>query len=130
MILVDTNVLIRLDELALVDDSLALSALTLAELRFGIARASDLRTRRRRTHELTHVEELLRVPWLPFDHAAAESYGRMAALIAPTRPAHAISKDVMLAGHAHALGAAFMTFNAKDFELLAEEIEIIVPELR
>lgn len=33
----------------------------------------------------------------------------------------------MIAGHAYALGAAFMTFNGKDFELLANEVEIIAP---
>ncbi|MDQ0614653.1 putative nucleic acid-binding protein [Microbacterium sp. W4I4] len=130
MILLDTNALIRIDELASVEDSLAISALSLAELRFGIEHAPDLTTRRRRTQELGHVEDLLRIPWLPFDRDAAEGYGRMAAVVAPTRPAHARSKDVILAGHAYALGAAFMTFNGKDLELLENEIEIIIPELR
>jgi tRNA(fMet)-specific endonuclease VapC len=36
----------------------------------------------------------------------------------------------MLAGHANSLGAKLMTFNAKDFELVADEVEIVVPELR
>lgn len=130
MILLDTNVLIRIDELVPVDDSLAISALSLAELRFGIEHAPDVTIRRRRTQELTRVKDLLRVPWLPFDRHAAEGYGRMAAVVAPTRPAHARRKDIMLAGHAYALGAAFMTFNGKDFELLESEIEVIVPELR
>lgn len=130
MILLDTNVLIRIDELVPVDDSVAISALSLAELRFGIEHAATLTTRRQRTEELTHVENLIRAPWLPFDRDAAEGYGRIAAIVAPTRPAHARRKDVMLAGHAYALGAAFMTLNPKDFELLQDEVEIIVPEFR
>jgi predicted nucleic acid-binding protein len=36
----------------------------------------------------------------------------------------------MLAGHAYALGAALLTFNPKDFELVSDEVEILVPERR
>lgn len=130
MILLDTNALIRVDELPLLDDSLALSAISLAELRFGIEHTDDPKSRRRRTAELAHVESLLETSWLPFDRAAAEGYGRMASIVARTHPAHARGKDTMLAGHAYALGAALLTLNPKDFELVADEVEIIVPQLR
>jgi len=36
----------------------------------------------------------------------------------------------MLAGHAYALGAALLTFNPKDFELVSGEVEILIPERR
>ena len=130
MILLDTNVLIRVDQLSLFEDELAVSAISLAELRFGIERAPDVKARRQRTQEPSYLEDVLRVSWLPFDRAAAEGYGRLAAIVAPTRPSHARSKDILLAGHAYALGASFMTFNAKDFDLVSDEVEIIVPELR
>ncbi|WP_181905751.1 PIN domain-containing protein [Microbacterium bovistercoris] len=125
MILLDTNAVIRIDELSFIDDSLALSALTLAELQFGIEHAKDPSARRRRRDELSYVRHTLGVPELPFDREAAEGYGRMAAIVAKTRPAHARSTDTFLAGHAFALGAAIMTFNARDFELVADEVEII-----
>lgn len=67
---------------------------------------------------------------MPFDAAAADSYATLAAHVAAKRPAHARSTDIMLAGHAYALGAAFLTFNPKDFEHVSDRVEIIVPELR
>ena len=80
MILLDTNVLIRVDQLSLFEDELAVSAISLAELRFGIERAPDVKARRQRTQELSYLEDVLRVSWLPFDRAAAEGYGRLAAI--------------------------------------------------
>ncbi|MGF2949525.1 PIN domain-containing protein [Microbacterium alcoholitolerans] len=130
MILLDTNALIRVHELPFFDESLALSALTLAELRFGIELAPDPRTRARRVQELSLVEDVVGAAWLPFDRAAAEGYGKMASIVAKTRPAQARRIDTMIAGHAYSLGAAIMTLNPKDFELVADEVEIIVPELR
>lgn len=36
----------------------------------------------------------------------------------------------MPAGHAYALGASLLTLNLKDFELVSDRVEIIVPERR
>ena len=58
------------------------------------------------------------------------SYARLAARVAKRRPAHARSTDIMLAGQAAALGAKVLTFNTKDFELVSDLVEIVVPELR
>lgn len=130
MILLDTNVLIKIDQIQLPNDTVSLSAVALAELLFGIERTDDPRERRRRITQLARIELLFKSPWLPYDRAAARSNGQLAAIVGKSRPAHARSKDIMLAAHAHSLGAAFVTLNPKDFELLADEVEIIVPELR
>lgn len=130
MILVDTNVLIRIDDVLLSDEQIVLSALSYGELQFGIARTSDAIVRRRRRTELARMTAMFPQGWMPFDRSAAESFGRLAVLVAQTRPAHARSKDIMLAGHAHSLGAQLMTFNAKDFDLVSDHVEIVVPTLR
>ena len=128
MILLDTNVLIALRRLRFPEGEFALSSLVYAELRFGINHATDPEVRRARTEDIARAETLFSDSWLPFDRSAAEGYGFIAATVARVRPAHARSKDTMLAGHAYALGAGLMTLNPKDFELVAEHVEIIVPE--
>jgi len=130
MILVDTSVLIAIRSVILPAASIALSAVSYGELRFGIERARTPEERRTRTARLAQLEDMFPARWLPYDERAAESNGRLAAIVARTRSKHARTKDVMLAAHAHALGASFVTLNPKDFEPLADEIEIIVPELR
>lgn len=130
MQLLDTSVLISFEESILPDDSTVLSAISEAELRFGVERARSSGERRIRSTRLARIEFSISAGWAPFDSAAAQSYGRLAAIVARTRPAHARGKDIMLAGHAHSLGAALVTLNPKDFELVADEVEIVVPERR
>ncbi|MCE7481619.1 type II toxin-antitoxin system VapC family toxin [Microbacterium profundi] len=130
MQLLDTSVLITFGESALPDDATVLSAISEAELRFGIEHAPSPQERRSRTTRFARIEYSVAAGWAPFDSAAAASYGHLAALVAKTRPSHARSKDIMLAAHAHSLGAVFVTLNPKDFELVADEVEVIVPELR
>lgn len=130
MLLLDTNVLIRIREVRLPRDDVALSALSFAELRFGVERASTPAVRRERQTDLARVTTMFSSGWLPFDTTAADSYATLAAHVATKRPAHARSTDIMLAGHAYALGAAFLTFNPKGFELVSDRVEIIVPERR
>lgn len=130
MLLLDTNVLIRIRDVRLPDTAIVLSALSYAELRFGIEHANDDSTRRKRLSDLARIGSMFPSDWLPFDTAAADSYARLAAHVAKKRPAHARSTDVMLAGHARSLGATLLTFNPKDFELITDEVEIVVPKLR
>lgn len=130
MILLDTNVLIQLDTVRLPPDDVALSAIAYAELQLGVERATDPVLRRSRRNELMRLSSLLEADWLPFDQAAADGYALLASEAILTRPAHARSKDLMMVGHAYALGAAFLTFNPKDFELVSDRVEIIVPERR
>ena len=130
MMLLDTSVLIDIDDVRLPEGSLQLSAISLSELTFGIEKTSDVRVRRLRVRRLARIEELVPAAWLPFDERAAQGTGFLSAIVSRSRAAHARSKDIMLAGHAFALGAALITFNPKDFELLSGHVEIIVPELR
>lgn len=130
MILLDTNVLIRIRNVRLPSDDVALSVLSFAELRFGVERAREAAVRRERQTDLARITSMFPSDWLPYDAAAAGSYATLAARVATKRPAHARSTDIMLAGHASALGAALLTFNPKEFELVSDDVEIIVPELR
>ncbi|GAA5145377.1 hypothetical protein GCM10025768_02530 [Microbacterium pseudoresistens] len=130
MILLDTNVLIRIDDVLLPEDDLVVSALSYAELRFGVQSASDAEQRRRRRATITRIEQLLAPSWLPFTDRAAEAYAALAATVSKVRPAHARSIDTLLAGHALSLGAGVLTLNPKDFELVADELPIVVPKLR
>jgi predicted nucleic acid-binding protein len=62
--------------------------------------------------------------WVPFDAEAAEAYGVLAARVAPTRPAHARRRDIMIAASAYARGVPFFTRNVKDFELVRDLVDI------
>jgi tRNA(fMet)-specific endonuclease VapC len=130
MLLIDTSVLIDLGRLRVPDQPLALSAVAYAELMFGVEIAATSALRRERIARLAWLQDTLETEWLPFDAAAAEKCALLAARVAPQRPRHARSKDIMLAGHALAIGARLATLNPKDFELIADEVEIVVPELR
>lgn len=130
MILLDTSVLIDFADLELPREPVALSAITYAELSFGIEQAQDAETRRSRVLRRSWLGRVLGSEWLPFDTAAAQRYAHLAATVAKTRPAHARTKDIMLAGQALALGARLATLNPKDFELIADEVEIVVPRWR
>ena len=130
MLLLDTSVLIDLASLRLPDESLAVSTVTYAELMFGVEIASTTALRRERSARLAWLRDTLETEWLPFDTVAAQSYALLAANVAPKRPRHARSKDIMLAGHALSIGAGLATLNPKDFELVSDRVEIIVPERR
>lgn len=130
MFLLDTSTLIDLPRLRIPSATTVLSVLSYAELSFGVERARTAEVRRERIARRTWLRDTLGSDWLPFDEAAADGYAALAANVAKTRPGHARSKDIMLAGHARSLGAGLVTLNPKDFELVADEVEIVVPELR
>ena len=132
MILMDTSVLISartgLDLWGSVvpDETPLFSALSYAELTFGIATARDRDTRADRQENLAWIESL-GVRWLPFDRRAGDGYSVVGAEVQKTRPAHARSKDILLAGQAYSLGASIATLNPKDFELVSDLVKIIGP---
>ncbi|GAA4191775.1 hypothetical protein GCM10022288_23120 [Gryllotalpicola kribbensis] len=127
MILLDTSVLIDPGAIALPDEALGFSALCYAELALGITIGVDREVRALRQFRLSQLQQTLAARWLPFDRRAADGYAAVAAIVHPHRPSHARSKDIMLAGHAFALGASLATLNPKDFELVAELVPIISP---
>lgn len=130
MQLLDTSALIAFDQVKLPRAATCLSVISEAELRFGIEQAPTVDLAHVRVTRFARIERSFGSAWLPFDSRAAESYARLAGVVAKARPRHARSKDIMLAGHAHAVGAAFVTLNPKDFELVSDLVEIVVPELR
>jgi tRNA(fMet)-specific endonuclease VapC len=86
-----------------------MSIITYAEIRAGVEKRPDSRT---------HNEKILdlfvqRVPYLPFDEAAAHAYGVLRAA-APDRRRNAM--DRLIAAHALGIGATLVTNNENDFK--------------
>lgn len=123
MIMLDTSVLIDLPAEWPDDERFACSIITFAELQSGIQRDIGLPSYAQRQARLTLLDAIY--DWAPFDGNAARGYGTLAAIVSQTRPNHARSKDILIAGHADSMGASLMTRNPKDFELIASMVEII-----
>jgi len=87
---------------------LGISAISVAELRYGVARRSSRR--------LAHlVDELTRaIPVLPFGPEEAVAYGRLAALL-EARGTPIGQLDTMIAAHALARSVTLVTRNGKHF---------------
>jgi predicted nucleic acid-binding protein len=88
--------------------------------------ARDGETRALRVRRLGTIEEQFDA--LPFDAAAARECGRLHALVAqrggaPRRRA----MDLAIAATANVHGVPLMTYNIKDFKILAEEVELREP---
>ena len=100
---------------AIDEDSLFLSVVTLAELRFGVER---LPASRRRTRLQTWLEEDLTRRFagrvLGVDSAVAHVWGRLAARAAAAGRAMG-DRDAILAATAQAAGLTVVTRNVRDF---------------
>lgn len=121
----DTSVLIG-DSLDRVAGEVAISAISLAELHFGVLVASTSEQRALRLQRLVAVER--RFEPLAVDANVARSYGRLAAAVRESGrrpPARAL--DLMIAATAHAHGARLMTRNAEDLRGIEELVEIHSP---
>jgi len=92
-----------------VPSALRMSAITLAELRFGVAKS---RSRKRAAFNLHAL--LSKISAVPFDGEATERYGELRALLerrgAPIGPL-----DTLIAAHALSLGWTLATHNTKEF---------------
>jgi predicted nucleic acid-binding protein len=103
---------------------LAISAITVAELHFGVLVASDPRIRAERLRRLSILQQ--RFDALPIDDSVAASYGRLAAaVVAAGRRPRARAMDLLIAGTAHAHGARLYTRNADDLAGADELIEVV-----
>jgi predicted nucleic acid-binding protein len=123
-VLLDTSVLIAAREGP--DEAAAISVVSLTELHFGVLVAPDDETRAIRMRRLGAIEDHFDA--LPFDAAAARECGRLHALVAqrggqPRRRA----LDLAIAATASVHGVPLLTFNAKDFQIIAGEVEIRTP---
>lgn len=84
-----------------------MSAITHAELEYGVAAAPDSEWERGNLNRL--VED---IPVLPFDMAASTAYGPIRWATRDSRKDHL---DKLIAAHAVSLGLVLVTNNVKDF---------------
>ena len=121
--ILDTSVVIAADIQPL-DGELAISAITLAELHFGVLVAQQQMVRSERLRRLLIVQR--KFDALPVDDAVAASYGQVAAAVvdAGRRP-RARSMDLLIAATAHAHSARLYTRNANDFDGLRGLVEVV-----
>jgi len=117
----DTSVLIA--GVRSLPGELAISAVSVAELHFGVLKAPTEAARAERLRLLTDVER--RFDALPVDDAVAASYGAVAAAVVRAgRQPRARSMDLLIAATAHAHGAALYTYNVDDFRGLEGLVQV------
>lgn len=118
----DTSVIIA-GSVAPIPGVLAISAITLAELQFGVLVAKTPTVRAERLRRLSVVQKHFDA--LPVDEAVAISYGRLAAAVvdAGRLPRRRVM-DLLIAATAHTHGARLYTRNIDDFAGLEGLVEI------
>lgn len=89
-----------------------MSAITFAELEYGVSVAADPE---RETQNLEDLIEL--IPVMPFDVAAGRAYGPVRKA---TREKKADHLDKLIAAHARSLDAILVTNNVRDFAVYPE----------
>jgi toxin FitB len=120
-LLLDTSILIEGLEVPL--DRVGISAISIAELHFGVLVAADEDERAERVQRLATIEGIFDP--LPFDTAAARECGRLQAAISrrggkPRRRAF----DLAIAATANVRGLTLVTKNAADFKLIGDMVEV------
>ncbi len=119
----DTSV-VTAPAVAPLEGELAISAVTLAELHFGVlvARRPEIRAERlRRLSILQHEFDAL-----PLDEAVAAGYGQLAAaLVDIGRQPRARTMDLLIAATALAHSACLYTRNPRDFVGVDGLVEIV-----
>jgi toxin FitB len=123
-LLLDTSVLIQGHSDPL--DKVAISAVSIAELHFGVLVAPDDEVRGQRLQRLARIEE--KFSPLPFDTRVARECGRLYAALArrggkPRR--HAF--DLAIAATANVYGAPLLTANAADLRLIHDLVDLRSP---
>lgn len=103
---------------------LAISAVTLAELHFGVLVAGEQAVRAERLRRLSILQRQFDA--LPLDDAVAASYGQLAAavLVAGRQP-RARTMDLLIAATAHANSARLYTRNAGDLLGVDSLVEVV-----
>jgi toxin FitB len=102
--LLDTSVVIASD-VGPLDGELAISAVTLAELHFGVLVAKERKVRAERLRRLLVLQRTFDA--LPLDEAVTASYGQVAAAVVDAgHQPRARSMDLLIAATAHTLCAA------------------------
>jgi predicted nucleic acid-binding protein len=121
--ILDTSVVIAHLETPL-DGDLAISAITLAEMHFGVIIAKQQHVRAERLQRLLTLQRTFDA--LSIDDAVAASYGQIAAAVVDAgRQPRARSMDLVIAATAHAHSARLYTRNTSDFRGLDDLIEVV-----
>ena len=111
-------------QVAEVADEVAVSAVTIAELQYGVAVASDplmQMSRRRRVQAILDRFEVL-----SFDVTTAEYYGALAGLVRQHgRNPRPRRMDLQIAATAARHGLMLLTRNGRDFTRLQSALEIV-----
>ncbi len=123
-VLLDTSVLIAAEDGP--DEDAAISVISLTELHFGVLVARDEEARARRVVRLGAIEAHFDA--LPFDAVAARECGRLHAAVSqrggqPRRRA----LDLAIAATANVHGVPLLTYNTKDFEIIADLVDVRAP---
>jgi len=119
----DTSVVIATDVPPL-EGELAISAVTLAELHFGVLVAKRGSVRAERLRRLLLLERTFDA--LPLDGTVAASYGQVAAAVVEMgRQPMARSMDLLIAATAHAHAARLYTRNPDDFAGLGNLVDVV-----
>ncbi len=125
--LLDTSVVIDWDDPSVqraLPEEIAVSAITLAELAAGPILASTVTEQSTRQARLQQTEATFEP--IPFDAAAARSFGQIIAAVANTGRTHrSRMADLLIAAIAHANGLELYTRNPGDFVGLEELIHVI-----
>lgn len=121
--ILDTSVIIA-THVSPIPGVLAISAVTLAELQFGVMVAKTREVRAERLRRLSVLQQHFDA--LPVDEAVAVSYGRLAAAVveAGRQPRRRVM-DLLIAATAHAHGARLYTRNPEDFAGLDDLIDVV-----
>lgn len=124
--LLDTSILIDFprDQVAEVADEVAVSAVTIGELQYGVAVAADPLTQMHRRRRVQAVLDIVEV--LPFDVGTAEFYGTLAALVRGRgRDPRPRRMDLQIAATAARHGLTLVTRNGRDFVGLESALEVV-----
>ncbi len=130
--LVDTSVVIDLDRIdpTLLPETLAISAVTMAELAAGPHATDDPPERARRQERLQRAERAFDP--LPVDAAVARSYGLVYAAVAAAgrKPRERRALDLLLAATALRSNLPLYTRNPTDFAELEALVEVVRVDVR
>ncbi len=124
--LLDTSVVIDFPavRIAKVADEVAVSAVTIGELQYGVTAAVDPLTQMYRRRRVQAVLDRFKV--LSFDVGAAEYYGTLAALVRQRgRNPRPRRMDLQIAATAVRHGLMLLTRNGKDFAGLESALEVV-----
>jgi len=124
-VVLDTSVLLGPDP-GQVEDEVAISAVSLAELHFGVLMARTDATRAERLRRLAVIERTFDA--LPVDEVVAREYGRLAAaVVSAGRKPRARMADLLIAATAVAHDATLWTRNPADLVGLTKLVRIQTP---